>query len=184
MSWSRVATRAVSSPSSLKAQYVSCTILPRAEVQSYKWQPRYYAAPHSPPPWFVNKSKGCLHSHFCPYIWSPFNRHYCLYHLCTLRVCCVPRCYLICTAWRQAAPCLCSTAHAVFCAPWFVELLLSCHARCLLSWLSSYQTGMLPAGGGTWPSSSGCWLWSFAMLLMLLMAQKFLMNSFSNKWIV
>lgn len=67
VSWSRVGTWAVSCPDSVKAQYISCSILPRLRCSPTNagsiWQPRYYTAPPSPPPWFVNKSRGCLHSY-------------------------------------------------------------------------------------------------------------------------
>lgn len=51
-------------------------------------------------------------------------------------------------------------------------------AFCLNSLLIKLECYLV--GRGTWASSSGCWVWSFAMLLARLMAE-FLINTSSNK---
>lgn len=110
--------------------------LPKAEVHSYK--SRCYVTAEvrhttsQPASLLLQiKAKGAF-VHISPCICNPFTRHF----VCAI---CAPHQRSMCPdslcahTPRQAAPCLCSAAPAVFCARWVVELLLSHHARCLLS---------------------------------------------------
>lgn len=92
--------------------------------------------------------------------------------ICTRPVCCVP----VLPHLRGLRT---GSALLVFNSSWWllcsllcwIAALLSCNMPSVLTlFLSNWNVTWQ---GRTWPSSFGCWVWSFAMLLTLLMALNF-----------